>query len=299
MFADVPTKTRISLRMEQKATVEYACDGSTFALSVRDSFGTLKGETVLRYLDKCLHSEQQIDRKAGGAGLGLYIISNAATQFLVTSTRRRHRGDLHLRSHRGQGAAQVVRRLPRAHRLQRPAGRRPLAPGLDSMRAVPARPGRRADADRGAHRGHRRHLALIGVVAYPRLRPPPRGSVAVTTRPPGASVEVDGVAKGQTGAQPLVIGELLAGEKYKITARREGYEPYVEIVTPRREGSTVELVLAPLASTLRVVTHPAGATLTLDGKEVGTTPVPLTGLAPGSEHTLGWPSAAISRSSRR
>src|SRR5262249_3118029 len=83
MFADVPTKTRISLRMEQKATVEYACDGNIFALSVRDSFGTLRGETVLRYLDKCLHSDQQMDRKGGGAGLGLYIISNAATQFLL------------------------------------------------------------------------------------------------------------------------------------------------------------------------------------------------------------------------
>ena len=84
MFADVPTKTRISLRMEQKATVEYACDGATFSMSVRDSFGTLRGETVLKYLDKCLHAEQQMDRKGGGAGLGLYIISNAATQFLVS-----------------------------------------------------------------------------------------------------------------------------------------------------------------------------------------------------------------------
>src|SRR5262244_1640734 len=83
MFADVPTKTRISLRMEQKATVEYACDGNTFALAVRDSFGTLRGETVLKYLDRCLHSEQQMERKTGGAGLGLYIISNAATQFLL------------------------------------------------------------------------------------------------------------------------------------------------------------------------------------------------------------------------
>jgi hypothetical protein len=83
MFADVPTKTRISLRMEQKAVVQYACEGDMFALSVRDSFGALKGDTIVKYLDKCLHAEQQIDRKAGGAGLGLYIISNAATQFIV------------------------------------------------------------------------------------------------------------------------------------------------------------------------------------------------------------------------
>src|SRR5207249_796571 len=31
---------------------------------------------------KCLHSDQQIDRKTGGAGLGLYLIANSSTRFL-------------------------------------------------------------------------------------------------------------------------------------------------------------------------------------------------------------------------
>src|SRR5215475_8652947 len=48
-------------------------------MSVRDAFGTLQRDTVLRYLHKCLHSDQQIDRKAGGAGLGLYLITNSST----------------------------------------------------------------------------------------------------------------------------------------------------------------------------------------------------------------------------
>src|SRR5262249_53611289 len=69
----------ISLRVEQKAIVQYACDGKRFAVSVRDAFGTLERATVLRYLYKCLHSDQQIDRKAGGAGLGLYLMTNAAS----------------------------------------------------------------------------------------------------------------------------------------------------------------------------------------------------------------------------
>ena len=74
-----PDKTRISLRVEQKVVVQYACDGKQFAVSVRDAFGTLERNTVLRYLYKCLHSEQQIDRKVGGAGLGLYLMVNSAT----------------------------------------------------------------------------------------------------------------------------------------------------------------------------------------------------------------------------
>jgi len=59
--------------------VQYACDGTQFVVGVRDAFGTLERDTVLRYLHKCLHSEQQIDRKTGGAGLGLYLMASSAT----------------------------------------------------------------------------------------------------------------------------------------------------------------------------------------------------------------------------
>jgi hypothetical protein len=80
IFAEIPTKTRISLRVEQKVVVQYACDGAQFVIAVRDAFGTLERSTVLRYLHKCLHAEQQIDRKVGGAGLGLYLMVNAASE---------------------------------------------------------------------------------------------------------------------------------------------------------------------------------------------------------------------------
>src|SRR5262249_13204359 len=83
VFADVPTKTRISLRMEQKAVIQYACDGDRFAVSVRDSFGMLTKEIVLKFIEKCIRSSQQIDRKAGGAGLGLYLVANSSSQFHV------------------------------------------------------------------------------------------------------------------------------------------------------------------------------------------------------------------------
>jgi hypothetical protein len=286
MFADVPTKTRISLRMEQKVTVEYACDGATFALAVRDSFGTLRGETVLSYLDKCLHSEQQIDRKAGGAGLGLYIISNAATHFHVSlhpgvATEAVCTFDLDAAKVQLQSFGIFHERIDSSARLV--AGRSRLVSG--AMRAAPP-PGPSRALIGLLSAALVAILALIGVVAYPRLVPPPRGTIAISTNPPGALVEIDGVAKGQTGAEPLVVTELLAGEKYKVTARREGHEAAVEVVTPREEGTRVELVLPPLAATLRVVSHPPGATVSLDGKEIGATPVPLVGLEPGSRHVL-------------
>ncbi len=80
IYSEIPTKTRLSLRVEQKVIVQFACDGTRFALSVRDAFGTLERATVLRYLHKCLHDEQQIDRKVGGAGLGLYLITSSSTE---------------------------------------------------------------------------------------------------------------------------------------------------------------------------------------------------------------------------
>jgi len=79
IFRHVSPGSRNSLRVEQTVVVQYACDGHKFAVSVRDAFGTLERSTVLRYLHKCLHSEQQIDRKVGGAGLGLYLMVNAAS----------------------------------------------------------------------------------------------------------------------------------------------------------------------------------------------------------------------------
>ena len=50
---------------------------------MRDRFGRLDKATILRYIDKCLHSPTQIDRKIYGAGLGIYLVCNNATQYIV------------------------------------------------------------------------------------------------------------------------------------------------------------------------------------------------------------------------
>jgi hypothetical protein len=54
-----------------------------FAVAVRDRFGRLAKNTILAYIDKCLHSPVQIDRKTYGAGLGLYLVANAAASYVV------------------------------------------------------------------------------------------------------------------------------------------------------------------------------------------------------------------------
>jgi hypothetical protein len=83
IFAEVAGKARLEQLSPRPVSIRYAATEAGFAVSVRDRFGRLDKATVLRYIDKCLHSPQQIDRKIYGAGLGIYLIANAATQFVM------------------------------------------------------------------------------------------------------------------------------------------------------------------------------------------------------------------------
>jgi len=83
LFAEVDLKARLERLSPRPVSIRYAATETGFAVSVRDRFGRLDKTTVLRYIDKCLHSPNQIDRKIYGAGLGIYLIANAATQFVM------------------------------------------------------------------------------------------------------------------------------------------------------------------------------------------------------------------------
>jgi hypothetical protein len=83
IFAEVDLKERLDRLSPRPVSIRYAATEKGFAVSVRDRFGRLDKATVLRYIDKCLHSSQQIDRKTYGAGLGIYLIANAANQFVL------------------------------------------------------------------------------------------------------------------------------------------------------------------------------------------------------------------------
>src|SRR5439155_22387750 len=63
--------------------IRYAATESQFAVAVRDRFRRLAKNTILSYINKCLPSAQQIDRKTYGAGLGVYLVAHAAAGFVV------------------------------------------------------------------------------------------------------------------------------------------------------------------------------------------------------------------------
>jgi hypothetical protein len=83
IFADIDPHDRTKTRSPKPVSIRYAATETQFAVAVRDRFGRLAKNTILAYINKCLHSPNQIDRKTYGAGLGIYLVANAAASFIV------------------------------------------------------------------------------------------------------------------------------------------------------------------------------------------------------------------------
>jgi hypothetical protein len=83
MFAEVDPHDRKDTRSPRPVSIRYAATDDLFAVAVRDRFGRLAKNTILSYIEKCIHSPNQIDRKTYGAGLGLYLVANAAATYVV------------------------------------------------------------------------------------------------------------------------------------------------------------------------------------------------------------------------
>ena len=83
VFAEVDPHDRVSSRSPRPVSIRYAATDDMFAVAVRDRFGRLAKNTILAYIEKCIHSPNQIDRKTYGAGLGLYLVANAAASYIV------------------------------------------------------------------------------------------------------------------------------------------------------------------------------------------------------------------------
>ncbi|HEX7704478.1 MAG TPA: PEGA domain-containing protein, partial [Kofleriaceae bacterium] len=128
---------------------------------------------------------------------------------------------------------------------------------------------------------------LIGFVAWPRLMGGKKtAQVTFLTTPSGAQIELEGHNVGTTTSGGLAVADLEVGRAYAVIARIDGYEPKQQVVQPRAGGSQVTIELHAIAATVDVDTTPTGASIIVDDKELGQTPLSLTSLAPGSAVTL-------------
>lgn len=79
VYNHLDRKTKVELAPEHQAKLRYATDGMLMAVSVQDPNGSLKGETILNYLESCYTGEAgKFQVNKGGAGRGLHqIIENS------------------------------------------------------------------------------------------------------------------------------------------------------------------------------------------------------------------------------
>jgi hypothetical protein len=117
------------------------------------------------------------------------------------------------------------------------------------------------------------------------LTAPEPAILYVSTSPSGAELSVDGIHIGTT---PISIENLTPG-KHTITISKAGYEDWNEQVDVAAGGKkSVEFPLSSIPvkpATLHVNTSPSGAQLTVDGVQLGTTPLSIESITPG-EHSL-------------
>ena len=130
-------------------------------------------------------------------------------------------------------------------------------------------------------------LAGAGVAAARRYvtpaTTPNEGTLVVSTNPPGAHVIVDGVDRGET---PVTVK--LSPGTHGLELRGDG-PPRLMPITIASGGLLSQYIelpkVAPTFGQLQIHTEPAGAHVSVDGVQRGTSPVTVAQLAPG-EHVV-------------
>jgi hypothetical protein len=266
VFAGVPVRQRVALGLATNVVVQYACDGNQFFVSVRDNFGSIERDIVLRVLHKCLHAAQKIDRKAGGAGVGLYLMLNAAsavyfnvvpgvaTEAVCTFRIDRTKPQLEQFAFYRE-TVDVSGQLP----TERPADtalrptqlKRPLGPRLLLGGGIAS-------------------AALLGLAIWHRVtagpskpaEPPKPATVQLDSKPTGAGVEVNG---NHAGEAPVSLTTFPPGAQLTVTFKRKAFKPATITVRVPARGETTSHVetLVPSEDFVRVkfTTTPAGARL--------------------------------------
>jgi hypothetical protein len=120
---------------------------------------------------------------------------------------------------------------------------------------------------------------------------PATGRLVVRSTPANAAVVIDRVWSGRT---PFTRDGIAFG-RHTVRVVLEGYEPVNRQITISSENPTSELTftltrsarrpatpIAGTTGTLTVSSRPAGARVLVDGRQVGTTPLTLPGVAAGS-----------------
>jgi hypothetical protein len=83
-YIEKPRSQPVDLLPHEAPILRYGSDGNLLGISVTDPFGRLDREIAFRYLLKCFAGgKEQIDDKAGGAGLGLFYAFMSVSTLII------------------------------------------------------------------------------------------------------------------------------------------------------------------------------------------------------------------------
>jgi len=106
-----------------------------------------------------------------------------------------------------------------------------------------------------------------------------KGLLLVKSEPPGATVVIDGMAKGVT---PRLVTDLDAKDTYKLKLRKAGYvEQVLTLKFNGREPKVVNESLVLDSGVINIISEPVGADVTVNGIARGKTPVLVKGVPKG------------------
>lgn len=123
------------------------------------------------------------------------------------------------------------------------------------------------------------HLSAMPVVEY--------STVHLLVTPAGADVLWDGVSAGKVTATGIMILYNVVPGRHTLLVTKEGYAPSDQIITvPGNDDTKVPVTLQPvLFGSVSVESVPPGASVLLDGKNVGVTPLILHNI-PAGPHSV-------------
>src|SRR5207247_2462443 len=109
------------------------------------------------------------------------------------------------------------------------------------------------------------------VMRRPHESPPSFGSVHVETIPPGATAFYDETLL--SGVTPLTIDKVPVGTRHVIRLDLAGHIHHTETVNMPETGGELQVVapLTPITGKLRVISHPPGAAILINGELRGLT----------------------------
>jgi hypothetical protein len=256
VFAGLSVKQRAALRTAASVTLTYGADAERFVVRVRDEFGSLDRATVLRVLHKGLHAEDKVDAKAGGAGLGLFLVASTASTLSFDVTPGGHCEITCLFELAGTAAP----------------------PALAFVTHAAHTPPHTATASRSAaSRRQRTRIAIASVASAAALAAlvaagfgPGADQLAIEA-PPGTAIEIDGRAAGVVDASGVHIVADAGDAPHLVIARLAGHASQRARV---RAPHAIAFALARVHE-VALDSQPSGAHV-LDGDRlIGSTPMTL------------------------